>query len=218
MRSIAVTLLFAAVIAFAVVRADEEVATPVETEEAPAVEKGIPLLVVSKTVSNKMVLKGGAIDVTVTVINFGSAAAYNVKLSDDVTDGETKTKEVDVLDSLENITLTYSVTPANYGAFAVPVATVTYSIDAAGASQLTALSNEVLEEEFVFQGETVDDMAGRGTVQVATSDEYERANTKYIKESIAYLVLAGVLVLFPFYTYRTKQDQVDYLIRNSRKK
>lgn len=211
MRALTVALFLAAVLAIAVVRADEEV-------EAPATEKGIPFLVVSKTVNNKMVIKGGSVDVTVTVLNYGSGPAFNVKLTDDVTDGDSKTKEVEALQPLENITLTYTVTPTQYGGFAVPVAVVTYTVEASATAQLFAYSNQLLEEEFVFQGEQVDDLSGRGQVFVATNDEYERANTKYIKESIAYLVLAGILVLFPFYTYRTKQDQVDYLIRMSRKK
>lgn len=214
MRALSVLVLLAAVLAFTVVRAEDDV--PLEAE-APT-EKGVPFVIVSKTVGNKMVVKGGAVEVSVVVFNYGSAAAYNVKITDDVTEGEAKTKSVDVLEPLENITLTYTVTPTKYGGFEVPVAVVTYTLEASASAQLFAYSNQVLEENFVFQGEDVDDLSGRGQVFVATNDEYDRANTKYVKESIAYLVLAGILILFPYYTFRTKQDQVDYLIRMSRKK
>ena len=188
MRALTVALFLAAVLAFTCVRAEEEVAVEAEAPSAPATEKGIPFLVVSKTVSNKMVIKGGSVDITVTVFNYGSGPAYNVKLTDDVTEAESKTKEVEALEPLENVTLTYTVTPSQYGSFAVPVAVVTYAVEASATAQLFAYSNQLLEEEFVFQGEQVDDLSGRGQVFVATSDGYERANTKYVKESIAYLV------------------------------
>lgn len=184
----------------------------------PEDSKAIPFLVVSKSVSSKMVVLGEKIDVTVTVTNFGQATVSKIVISDKV-NGEEKTKEIESLAFLENATLTYSVTPQELGSFAISQAEVSYIVQGdETAASLRAVSNTIFEEDNVFRGEEHDDMKGRGVVLVLTRESYDRLNTKYIRESIAYLFIGAITVLFPFFMYRTKQNQVDYLIRQSKKK
>lgn len=180
--------------------------------------KPLPFVVVSKAVSSKVVVLGDKIDVTVTVTNYGQAPVYDVVITDKVTGGEAQTKNVEVLNFLENATLSYSVTPTTFGSFVVPTAEATYALQAGETATYRAVSNAVREEDFTYRGEEFDDVNGRGVVSVVTRDVYDRMHTKYIRESIAYLFIGAITVVFPFFMYRTKQNQVDYLIRQSKKK
>lgn len=181
-------------------------------------EKSFPFVMLSKSVNTKVLVLGEKVDVTVAITNFGQVPVYDVQITDKVTGGDARTKTIEVLNAFENATLTYSVVPSEYGQFAVPAAEATYALAAGESAAHRVVSNSIREEDNVFRGEEFDDASTRGVVSVVTREQYDRMHTKYIRESIAYLFIGAITVVFPFMMYRTKQSQVDYLIRQSKKK
>lgn len=181
-------------------------------------EKSFPFVMLSKSVNAKVVVLGEKVDVTVAITNFGQVPVYDVLITDKVTGGDARTKTIEILNAFENATLTYSVVPSEYGLFTVPAAEATYALAAGESASHRVVSNSIREEDNVFRGEDIDDASTRGVVSVVTREQYDRMHTKYIRESIAYLFIGAITVVFPFMMYRTKQSQVDYLIRQSKKK
>lgn len=181
-------------------------------------EKPLPFVLLSKSVSSKVVVLGEKVDVTVVVTNFGQVPVYDVQVSDKVTGGETRTQTIEVLNAFENTTITYSVVPSEFGNFRVSAAEATYALVAGESATHRVVSNSIREEDNEYRGEDFDDLSTRGFVSVVTREQYDRMHTKYIRESIAYLFIGAITVVFPFMMYRTKQSQVDFLIRQSKKK
>ncbi|CUG91110.1 membrane-associated protein, putative [Bodo saltans] len=181
-------------------------------------EKPLPFVLLSKSVSSKVVVLGEKVDVTVVVTNFGQVPVYDVVVTDKVTGGDARTQTIEVLNAFENSTITYSVVPNDFGNFRVAPAEATYALVAGETATHRVVSNLIREEDNEYRGEDVDDSSTRGFVSVVTREQYDRMHTKYIRESIAYLFLGAITVVFPFMMYRTKQSQVDFLIRQSKKK
>ena len=182
--------------------------------------KAAPFLVVTKSVSEYFVVAGDKVDVTVTVTNFGDAPAFDVVITDAQTGGEaSKEKKLEKLEVGESESLNYTTTTKTLGDFEVKRAEVTYALAVGDQNVLKATSNTIREEEAYYLGENKGDaILNRGTITVVTREQYDRLHTKYIKETIGYLFVGAISVLFPFFMYRTKQNQVDQLIRQAKKK
>ena len=179
--------------------------------------KGSPLLVVKKTVSENNVVLNEKLDVVVTVTNFGQSPAFDVQITD-ISPTTPQTKEIESLGFNESLSLSYVITPDTLGPLHIGAAEVTYLAQQGDEMRMKATSNLIREEDGIYRGEQDETPDYRGTVHVVTRDEYERINTKYIKETAAYLFLGAVPIFFPFFLYRTKQNQVDHLLREIRKK
>lgn len=169
-------------------------------------------IVIHKTVSESTALLGSEVKVDVIAWNKGTGSAFNFRLEDD-----THAKEVPVLAANENVTLTYALKAANLGQLEVSQASATWTASEESSDKLKAFSNVIREEE---RDETkhATEMSERGFVDVVTADVYERLNTRYIKETILYAFFALLSVGFPFSIYRQKQVQVDFHLKESRKK
>ena len=174
--------------------------------------KAKPLLVIHKEVSEGYAVVGSEVKFKVTVTNQGENPAFDVQLVDKDPSGEDQTKAVDTLEAQQSLTLEYVFRPSVLGDVNIGAARATYLEEQGASARSTALSNLINEhdrQEF--------DVAARGELHVVTSTEYERIHTRYIKETIGYLFAAAVPVLFPFYMYRSKQAQVDHLLREARR-
>jgi hypothetical protein len=183
-----------------------------------AERKPVPFLSVHKSVSKHHVVLGESFDVTVLALNLGQAPAFDVRVKDeDPVGGAVHTGGAPQLNFGDNFTLTYTVVPKELGKITIGTATVTYTVDAGHEKVLKAVSNTIREEEGLWRGETIDDMEMRGNVIVMTREEYDRLYSRFVKEIIAYAFLGAVLVLGPYVKYRTSQNQVEYLIRQSKK-
>jgi hypothetical protein len=178
--------------------------------------KPAPFLVVTKTVSEYYVVQGNSFQVNMKVANYGDAPAYDLVLENK--DLEGKVEKIEQLDPDHVYSLNYSVTTAQVGDLPIQRALVTYALQAGDATVFKAWSNTIREEEAYYQGEDKPDaVTNRGTVSIVTSEQYDRRHTKYIKETIGYLFIGAISVFFPFFMYRTKQNQVDQLIRPVKK-
>jgi len=175
-----------------------------------------PLLAVEKTVKDYYVVKGDSIAVSLVITNYGASPAFNLQISDG---DRTGVLNVDVLAPGANWTTNYTIPTSTIGDIPLPRAKVQYQTSPDDKAQLQAASNELREEEayHVDRRRSSTPELLRGVVSVVTRERYDRMHTKYIKESIAYLVIGAVSVLFPFLVYRTKQNQVDLLIRQRKK-
>lgn len=169
-----------------------------------------PVIVVHKQVSETNVLVGTEVVVTTTAINIGDTAAIDFVLQD----GEIK-KEA-TLEPQANVTIVTTIPAPQLGNLQLAAATATWT----GEDRTTAFratSNEVREEERDEKRHAME-LGPRGFVNVITGSEYERLNSRYIKETILYILFVAVVVGFPFGVYRQKQVQVDFHLKESRKK
>lgn len=176
---------------------------------AVSVAFAAPLIMINKEASESHVLLGSKVTFTTTAVNVGDEAVSDFILEDG---GEKQS--VAALAPGENVTITTTVDAAALGELAVPVATATWG-DANARQRAT--SNKVREEERNEKRHATE-LGPRGLVEVLTSAAYERRNARYIKESIVYLIFAAIVVLFPYGVYRQSQLQVDFLLKESRKK
>ena len=170
-----------------------------------------PMIVVHKTVSEANVLVGGNVAVTTVAMNIGDEPATDFVLEDA---GEKKS--VAALAPQENVTIESTLTATALGELEVPVATATWA-GADASSRLRATSNVVREEERDEKKHAVE-LGPRGFVNVVTATEYERLNSRYIKETIAYALFAATIVALPYAFYRSSLAQVDALLKEARKK
>ncbi len=181
--------------------------------------KAAPFLVVTKAVSEYYVVVGNTFDVKVTVTNHGDAPAFDVSIVDSQGSEPAKKHSVEKLETGESAFLNYTTVAKALGDLDISRAEVTYTLSVGDSNVLKATSNTIREEEAYFLGETKGDaITNRGTITIVTSEQYDRLHTKYIKETIGYLFVGAISVLFPFFMYRTKQNQVDQLIRQAKKK
>lgn len=179
-----------------------------------------PFIVVTKTVSEYYVVVGESVEVSIQVTNYGEGPAFDLVVSDPQ-GGQTPAKEnkVEKLEAGSSFYMNYTTVAGVLGDMAVQKAEVTYTLQSGDLTQLKATSNTIREEEAYFLGENRGDaILNRGTISVVTREAYDRLHTKYIKETIGYLFVGAISVLFPFFMYRTKQNQVDQLIRQAKKK
>jgi hypothetical protein len=168
-----------------------------------------PLIAVHKEVSEVNALLGSQVAVTVTAVNVGDEPVSEVELRD----GDAQ-KSVDTLAPGQNLTLTSTVEAANLGNLDVGFATASW---AEGEGRGRAVSNQVREEER-DEKKHAQELGPRGFINVVTPAEYERLNTRYIKETILFVVFAAVIAGFPFGVYRQSLMQVDFHLKESRKK
>ena len=175
--------------------------------------KAKPFLVVHKEVSEAVVVPGADAKFTVTVTNQGENPAFDVQLVDQVPQGEEQTKAVETLAPSESLKLEYTFSPKELGQINVEAAKVTYLEEKDSTSRYTAISNLINEHD-----REAFDVASNGEFSVVTPTEYERLHTRYVKETIGYLCAALVPIAFPFFMYRTKQGQVDHLLREAKRK
>ena len=183
------------------------------TEEAANL--GAPMLVTHKTVSESNVVLGGELKVHVMVKHIAGGVAYDVQLTDNSPDGQ-KSKQVAELKADESIEIDYVITPKELGQLTISQAKATYLAEKDGSTRLTSVSNVVREEERDERRHAQTE-GERGFVNVLTSAQYEKLNTKYIKETILYLISSGLLVVFPYFVYRQKLVQVETHLRECRK-
>lgn len=210
------TCLLALIAARAFAQDDEdEPATGVE-ETPDAEETPAPLLVIHKTVSESNVVLGGSVKVKTTVFNWGSAEAFDVEVTDNTPTGQ-KEKKADVLKGEDTLVIEYEVPAAELGRLSIGQAKATYLGSKDGAEKLTAVSNVVREEER-DEKKHAQDEGERGFVNVVTAAQYEKLNTRYIKETVVFLIYAAILVVFPFMVYKQKSAAVEAHLRECRKK
>jgi uncharacterized repeat protein (TIGR01451 family) len=174
--------------------------------------KAKPYLVAHKEVSEGATVVGAEVKFTVTITNNGDSPAFDVQLVDKSPSGEDQTKAVEKLEPQQAITLEYTWKATKLGEVQVPAAKATFLEDQSSTTRSTSISNLINEHEresFEF--------GSKGELQVVTGSEYERLHTRYVKETIGYFLVAAVPVLFPLYMYRTKQAQVDHLLRDAKR-
>lgn len=176
--------------------------------------KSKPFLVLHKEVSEDAVVVGGELTVTVSVTNFGQSPAFDVQIVDISPTGGEQTKAVERLDFNQTESVRYTVRATSIGVLKIGTAEASYLAQQGDESRLKATSNLVREE----QRDETGNSRVKGTVDVVSASQYDRLHTRYIRETIGYLVLASVPVLFPFFIYTTKSAEVDLLLRESKRK
>jgi uncharacterized repeat protein (TIGR01451 family) len=173
---------------------------------------GKPYLVVHKEVSEGAVTVGDEVKFTVTVTNHGESPAFDVQLVDKSPNGEEQTKAVEKLETQQSVSIEYTFKSSVLGDVLAPAAKVTYLEQQGSETRFTSYSNLINEhdrENF--------EHPSRGELHVVTATEYERLHTRYVKEILGYILAAVVPVLFPFYMYKSKQSQIEHLLRESKK-
>lgn len=173
-----------------------------------------PLLFVSKTTSSGDLIIGASVEITVAVTNYGQSPAFDVVVSDEVEGGKKQDRTFASIPYGATEVIRYTVTPKAVGQFPVGVATVTYNLEQGDAATArTAQSSIIREETAYYRGEDKDDVSFRGSVSVLTRERYDRLHATHIKETIAYVFLGLLPAAFPYLLYRTKQTQVDELLK-----
>lgn len=184
-----------------------------------ASNEGSPFVVIHKTASSQHVIVGSELKLVVTATNFGQSPAFDVKLTDiSPVDGSVKSKSADKLEFNETVTLEYVVSPDTLGPLSVGPAEATFKSQPGDEASYKASSNTVFEETYRFRGAEDETNDLVRAIRVVTAAEFDKINTRHIKEFAAYLVLGAIPVFFPFFVYRTKQSQVDHLLREAKKK
>ena len=169
-----------------------------------------PMVMIHKEVSEANVVLGGKVSITTTAINLGDEPANDFILED-----AGKQETVESLLPQANVSITSTMDAANLGNLVIPSATATWAGE--GNERARATSNVVREEER-NEKRHAQELGPRGFINVVTAGEYERINSKYIKETILYLIFAGVVVGLPFVVFRQSQAQVDFHIKEDKKK
>ena len=182
-------------------------------------QKVLPFLVVTKEFSDRNAILGEQLTVTVVVGNYGQSPAFDVQILDKEPIGDAfQSKSIDKLNFGDNATLTYSVTPLILGTLTVGAAEVQYAVQQGQPSTYKAYSNLVREEEVFYRGEQDEESTIRGTVPVLTRDEYDKLHSMRIRELTVYVLLGAASVFFPFFMFQTRQNQIDSLVREAKKK
>eukprot|EP00744_Colponema_vietnamica_P010119 GILI01014328.1.p1 GENE.GILI01014328.1~~GILI01014328.1.p1 ORF type:complete len:203 (+),score=73.95 GILI01014328.1:63-671(+) len=177
-----------------------------------------PFIVVTKSVSQGDVVIGTPVTITVTASNIGQQTAHNVQLIDKHPQGENPiTKSADKLANGENVTITYSFTPVEYGSTPIGVAECTYSPTAGDEATVKSISNYVRENRDLYLSEKYENPV-RDTIEVMTQEQYDRLFSSKVIEFLAYLFLSGVSVVVPYLLFKSKLSQVDTLLREAKKK
>jgi hypothetical protein len=169
-----------------------------------------PVIVIHTQVSEPSVLHGTEVKITTTASNVGDEPANDFILE------HFETKTVESLGENQNVTIVHTISAANLGALEIPKATATWAV-ADESVRRRATGNEVREEERDEKRHAIE-LGPRGFVNVIGSTEYDRLNSRFIKETILYIIFAAVVVGFPFGVYRQKQVQVEFHLKESRKK
>lgn len=186
---------------------------------AAADKKETPYIMVTKSVSETDVIVSKPVTVTVSAINIGQGAAFDVSIVDSHPLGsESQTKSAPKLEQGENITLTYVFIPTELGTLHVRPATVTYLTAEGETNTESALSNFINENEELYRGEMDESTSVRGLVAVMTQDKYDALHASKILEIIVYGIFCAIVVVFPYYLYKAKQSQVETLLREAKKK
>lgn len=186
---------------------------------AAADKKETPYITVTKSVSETDVIVSKPVTVTVTAFNLGQGPAYDVSIVDSHPLGsESQTKSVPKLEHGENVTLTYVIIPTELGALSVRPATVTYLTAEGETSTESALSNFINENQELYRGELDETPSVRGLVAVMTQDEYDALHATKIVEVIVYAVFCAIVIVFPYTLFKSKQSQVETLLREAKKK
>ncbi len=173
---------------------------------------GAPLIVIHKSVAETDVLLGSTFEVTTTALNIGEDPAFDFTLRD----GD-NAKDVAVLESQGNVSITTTLSASDLGNLEIPIATASWAAAAGSEERFRATSNVVREEERDEKRHATE-LGPRGFVNVVTATEYERINSRFIKETILYILFAAIVISLPFGIYRQKQVQVDFHLKEARKK
>ena len=193
-----------------------------DEEEAPATgvdapeEKQEPIIVVRKTVSEGNVVLGGSVKVKTILNNWGNSDAFDVTLTDNAPSGQ-KEKKADKIGAQDTLEIEYEIPASELGRLPIGQAKASYKVSADATEKLSAVSNVVREEER-DERKHAQEEGERGFVNVVTAAQYERINTKYIKETIVYAIFATILIVFPFMVYKQKAAAVEAHLRECRKK
>lgn len=171
-----------------------------------------PIIVLHKSVSENNVLLGTDVTISTTAINIGDESAFDFHM----VDGDAS-KEVAVLEAQANVTVVTTIKANELGNLIVKPATASWALSAGANERLRATSNEVREEERDEKRHATE-LGPRGYINVITASEYSRINSRFIQETVLYLLFAGAIILFPFGVYRQKQIQVDFHLKEARKK
>lgn len=173
---------------------------------------GAPTIVIIKSVPESNVELGGVVTVTTTAINVGDAPAFDFNLRD----GETS-KDLASLEPQANVTFVTTLTASALGNLEIPLATASWAAAAGSEERFRATSTQVREEER-DEKKHATELGPRGFVNVVTAAEYARINSRYIVETVLYVLFAAVIIGFPFGVYRSKQREVDFFVKEARKK
>jgi preprotein translocase subunit SecG len=180
-------------------------------------EPEFPIILVHKDVSEGNTVPGKAVTVTVTVINVGSANAYNLELTDKAPFVDEQTVKRETLEPFANFSHEYKVTPQSIGHTALPQAEVSYAAtDAADATKIRATSNEVREEIRDEKMSQVD-VGERGFINVVTPDEYERMTSTHWIEYSLYGIFCALVIGLPYFHARAKDKQIRQLFKEAKK-
>eukprot|EP00758_Cryptobia_borreli_P012953 Tbor_TRINITY_DN5791_c0_g5::TRINITY_DN5791_c0_g5_i1::g.20220::m.20220/K13250/SSR2; translocon-associated protein subunit beta len=198
------------------------VATAAVTSAAlstPTEEKPHPHLLIIKEIPTYDVVLSHPVTVTITVMNIGTSAAHDVHLIDPHPLGESaESKAVYTLEAGANITTTYQFIPKELGAVRIGPCEVTYVENQGDTVTLKATSNYIREEEDLYRGDIEDSFAVRDIFSVITEEQYDKIHSKKILEMASYFFFCLFPVGMPFAMYKSKQLQVDNLLREARKK
>ena len=178
----------------------------------------VPFLVVKKDVSETHVVVGGSLTVNITISNKGASPAFSANVVDKSPDGTEQTAAFEKLAPGEVQTLSYVVRSDKVGDWNLTAAEVTYKDKEDAVKTRKAFSNLIREEEHVAYGEGSESRHVRGIVHVLSQDDYARLHSRHIKEIIAFILLGLLPVIFPFFVFRAKQNQVEHLLREANKK
>eukprot|EP00999_Lentomonas_sp_LEN2_P000667 NODE_1662_length_778_cov_89.248848_g1613_i0.p1 GENE.NODE_1662_length_778_cov_89.248848_g1613_i0~~NODE_1662_length_778_cov_89.248848_g1613_i0.p1 ORF type:complete len:184 (+),score=36.36 NODE_1662_length_778_cov_89.248848_g1613_i0:144-695(+) len=159
---------------------------------ARPIEDSKARLMVLKTVDKYDAVVHNNLTVSITVFNVGKSPAFEVEVDDSaawaahgvgLVEGEKKTV-VDKINSGENVTHTYVVSPALSGELESQSTKVTYKFEPKGTEQRVVLSNTL------------------PSLPVLTPAEYSRRNAKHYKEWFIFMLFGTLLVAVPWYVQK----------------